>query len=264
MTKNLTNSAPEKTAITVDDAIGVLVQLSKSGHGSQPLMIPVDPGTETVGCTPVVPFIGIHAGFDWDQGKVLVSTPTRLANAGPDFQKLKEAVRGLQYKLGHIYVVLSGSSKSTDTEKVAKGLDWVSKKRVEIQSVEAEEFFNEMLWTVSATRRGFDSIRQLLSKTAANPNKIGADDRVMEAKNWLCAFERNTVDIEAKVRRIYQDGEYPAQITEFFQQQYTIQRAATLMCQNFQKVPLDHIIADTLACLEPIEVANQKPAFSLR
>lgn len=97
---------PAPAALTVSSAIGLLEDLVQRGLGEQPLGIRYESGVPSLGSAPSVPITGIHAGFDWDHGKVFIQPAKPLGLAGPDLARLRNELSSATDRLYRIQRLL--------------------------------------------------------------------------------------------------------------------------------------------------------------
>lgn len=91
-----TPELPEPTPVTVDAAWEALSALRADGRGDWILAVRYDPGRDTMGPLPAKPVTGLFNGFDWDDGKVLLTTATPLGPGGEELIRLREQLRKAQ------------------------------------------------------------------------------------------------------------------------------------------------------------------------
>lgn len=79
------------TVLTVQSGMQALQQLHAQGLGALPLVIKYDSGKVAIGASPATFISGIHAGFDWDSGKVFITPDQPLGVVGEELAAVKEA-----------------------------------------------------------------------------------------------------------------------------------------------------------------------------
>jgi hypothetical protein len=75
-----------------------------------------------IGGQSCIPIVGVHTGFDWDQGKLFLEPEVPMAVAGAEFELEQRAAALGQELIGWLYVILN-DAKIDDAGKVA-ALRW--------------------------------------------------------------------------------------------------------------------------------------------
>ena len=76
----------------LSEALPLLERIGSRGGDPELLVVVQSEGG--IGGTPAVPVTGIHAGFDWDSGKVLISTERALTGlSAADVEAIRASVR---------------------------------------------------------------------------------------------------------------------------------------------------------------------------
>lgn len=77
------------------------------------------------GATPTVAIVGVHVGFDWDDGVLFLETEFPVAAAGAEFERERERTRKLSEAMGWILYVIAGAgtpeAKLVEIGKLARG-----------------------------------------------------------------------------------------------------------------------------------------------
>ncbi len=83
------------------------------------VVIQIEPGHTTVGGTPCVPILRVHAGFDWDSGKVFLNPGQRLGIVGDELIALRERTNDTNETLAWIRMQLR-DKRLTPEQKIAE------------------------------------------------------------------------------------------------------------------------------------------------
>lgn len=86
-------------ALTVDQLRARLDEISASGHGDCPVLLPYDPGYATIGSRPTQPLTGLSVGFDWDHGKVHLDVPARVGVVDRELRSRADRLDNLMLRL---------------------------------------------------------------------------------------------------------------------------------------------------------------------
>lgn len=75
--------------MTLDQFIAALQQLraDQPNLANKTVELPWDPGYTTIGGHPAVKLTGVAAGFDWDHGRVFVSTAERVGQVPDELRR---------------------------------------------------------------------------------------------------------------------------------------------------------------------------------
>ena len=94
--------------LTLDNLIAQLTRLraAQPDLAHAPIEIRWDPGHTTLGGAPAVKITSVHAGFDWDHGRIFLGTEHRIAKCNDELMK---KLRAYENMVGHLHLVLSPS-----------------------------------------------------------------------------------------------------------------------------------------------------------
>lgn len=101
--------------LTLDNLVAQLSRLrsSQPDLAHAPVGIRWDPGHMTMGGTPAVKITAVHAGFDWDHGRVFLGTEHPVAKRNDELMKKLRIYEDL---VGHLHLALA-PSRTTDSGK---------------------------------------------------------------------------------------------------------------------------------------------------
>ncbi len=104
----------ENSKLTVDKAIEILTRISANRGGESILGVRYEPGFVTVGSLPFVSAENLHAGFDWDKGKVFITLDKKLGIVGDDLESLKEKTNKTSEVMAWIQMTIKDKRLSSD------------------------------------------------------------------------------------------------------------------------------------------------------
>lgn len=127
----------EKEGVGVSTLIGMLRKVEAQGAGECQAVVACDRGVVPIGPHPSVPVTGVHAGIDWDRGRVFVDVGQRVAVAGPEFDRVKKSYRITSETIGWIGLAIQNRGLSS-SEKLLRVESAVGRLRQRHESGELE------------------------------------------------------------------------------------------------------------------------------
>lgn len=112
--------------MTVQSALHALQSLQERGLGALPLVIKYESGKVAIGAAPSTFITGIHAGFDWDSGKVIISTDIPLGVAGDELAAVKKSGDKMA---GQVYRVRKILKSDLSAEEKLKNISAVMERK---------------------------------------------------------------------------------------------------------------------------------------
>lgn len=102
-------------SLTLDNLLAQLTRLraTQPDLAHAPVQIRWDPGQATLGAAPAVKITSVHAGIDWDHGRVFLGTEHPIAKRNEDLMK---KLRTYENLVGRLHLVLA-EARGTDSDK---------------------------------------------------------------------------------------------------------------------------------------------------
>lgn len=107
--------ARDEGALTVNEALHILQEMVAKNprQAEAALVVPYDAGRTAMGSHTAQPVVGLHLGFDWNAGRVMLMTKETLGPPDPALQTLKKRIETLH---GNLYQMRRALDDENSTE----------------------------------------------------------------------------------------------------------------------------------------------------